>query len=201
MQQLTRACGPWCCWSSTGEPGCASGFEELAVKWSNGVFVDQCQKAHSCPNMPCYMPGALLPPTAECYAAVPGAAPCRAKRRRVNDAYVGTLSSYAYVLMCISHLQVGMQGPASIQGVEGITTEICNVLPCCPNLASMSLAAGWFHLGWVLTVIPLRCVVLLVCCAVQGRDPPVLPVLQELPPTHRRTVGEWRRVAGSIGCI
>lgn len=31
----------------------------------------------------------------------------RAKRRRVNDAYVGTLSSYAYVLMCISHLQVG----------------------------------------------------------------------------------------------
>jgi hypothetical protein len=31
---------------------------------------------------------------------------CRAKRRRVNDAYVGTLSSYAYVLMCISHLQV-----------------------------------------------------------------------------------------------
>jgi hypothetical protein len=34
------------------------------------------------------------------------AAVCRAKRRRVNDAYVGTLSSYAYVLMCISHLQV-----------------------------------------------------------------------------------------------
>lgn len=24
----------------------------------------------------------------------------------MNDAYVGTLSSYAYVLMCISHLQV-----------------------------------------------------------------------------------------------
>jgi DNA polymerase sigma len=31
-----------------------------------------------------------------------------AKRRRVNDAYVGTLSSYAYALMCISHLQVGL---------------------------------------------------------------------------------------------
>lgn len=28
-----------------------------------------------------------------------------AKARRVNDAYVGTLSSYAYVLMCIAHLQ------------------------------------------------------------------------------------------------
>jgi DNA polymerase sigma len=28
-----------------------------------------------------------------------------AKSRRVNDAYIGTLSSYAYVLMCISHLQ------------------------------------------------------------------------------------------------
>jgi DNA polymerase sigma len=28
-----------------------------------------------------------------------------AKQRRVNDAYIGTLSSYAYVLMCISHLQ------------------------------------------------------------------------------------------------
>lgn len=35
--------------------------------------------------------------------------PHRAKRRHVNDAYVGTLSSYAYVLMCISHLQVGCQ--------------------------------------------------------------------------------------------
>lgn len=30
---------------------------------------------------------------------------CRAKRRRCNEAYVGTLSSYAYVLLCISHLQ------------------------------------------------------------------------------------------------
>ena len=28
-----------------------------------------------------------------------------AKRRKVNDAYVGTLSSYAYALMCIAHLQ------------------------------------------------------------------------------------------------
>ncbi|WIA17294.1 hypothetical protein OEZ85_014161 [Tetradesmus obliquus] len=52
-----------------------------------------------------------------------------AKRRRCNDAYVGTLSSYAYVLMCISHLQ--------------------------------------------------------------ARSPPVLPVLQEMEPTHRRTIGNW----------
>ena len=28
-----------------------------------------------------------------------------AKRRQVNDAYRGTLSSYCYVLMCIAHLQ------------------------------------------------------------------------------------------------
>lgn len=52
---------------------------------------------------------------------------CRAKRRRVNEAYVGTLSSYAYVLLVIHHLQ--------------------------------------------------------------GRSPAVLPVLQELPPTHTRTIG------------
>lgn len=39
-----------------------------------------------------------------------------AKRRRVNDAYVGTLSSYAYVLMCISHLQVGLGYGAGVGG-------------------------------------------------------------------------------------
>ncbi len=59
-------------------------------------------------------------------AACPPAC-CRAKRRRVNEAYVGTLSSYAYVLLVIHHLQ--------------------------------------------------------------GRSPAVLPVLQELPPTHTRTIG------------
>jgi len=30
---------------------------------------------------------------------------------------------------------------------------------------------------------------LCVLCYPQGRDPPVLPVLQELPPTFKRTVG------------
>eukprot|EP00878_Enallax_costatus_P028456 GHUV01030739.1.p1 GENE.GHUV01030739.1~~GHUV01030739.1.p1 ORF type:complete len:229 (+),score=73.64 GHUV01030739.1:379-1065(+) len=30
---------------------------------------------------------------------------CRAKRRSCNEAYVGSLSSYAYVLLCIAHLQ------------------------------------------------------------------------------------------------
>lgn len=51
-----------------------------------------------------------------------------AKRRRVNDAYTGTLSSYAYCLLAIGHLQ--------------------------------------------------------------QRAPPVLPVLQEGPPTQRQTIGE-----------
>jgi len=53
---------------------------------------------------------------------------CRAKKRCCNDAYLGTLSSYAYVLMVIAHLQT--------------------------------------------------------------RHPPVLPVLQEMTATHRRTIGE-----------
>lgn len=52
-----------------------------------------------------------------------------AKQRAVNDPYLGTLSSYCYVLMCIYHLQT--------------------------------------------------------------RNPPVLPVLQELPPTFQKQVGEW----------
>ena len=51
-----------------------------------------------------------------------------AKRRRVNDAYTGTLSSYAYCLLAIAHLQ--------------------------------------------------------------QRAPPVLPVLQEGPPTKQQTIGE-----------
>lgn len=64
-----------------------------------------------------------------CVTAAACLSSSRAKRRRCNDAYVGTLSSYAYVLMCISHLQ--------------------------------------------------------------ARSPPVLPVLQEMEPTHRRTIGAW----------
>jgi DNA polymerase sigma len=57
-----------------------------------------------------------------------------AKRRRVNDAYTGTLSSYAYCLLAIAHLQT--------------------------------------------------------------RDPPVLPVLQELEPTKRQTISAWAAARG-----
>jgi DNA polymerase sigma len=60
---------------------------------------------------------------------------CRAKKRRCNDAYLGTLSSYAYVLMVIAHLQ--------------------------------------------------------------ARHPPVLPVLQEMTATHRRTLGESQTAAAA----
>jgi DNA polymerase sigma len=52
-----------------------------------------------------------------------------AKQRRVNDAYTGSLSSYAWALAAVAHLQT--------------------------------------------------------------RAPPVLPVLQELPPTKRQTVAGW----------
>jgi hypothetical protein len=86
----------------------------------------------ACP--PACPPACLLVPCLP--ACVPACLPAclRAKRRRCNDAYVGTLSSYAYVLMCIAHLQC--------------------------------------------------------------RSPPVLPVLQEMNPTHRRTIGECQCVCG-----
>ena len=99
-----------------------------------------------------------------------------AKNRAVNDAYrggQGSGASFRHTLQC---------------------TDMKTACPACPAACPRSCQAS-HHLALPLPTaagtLSSYCYVLMCIHLLQTRPVPVLPVLQQLPATFRRTVGQW----------